>query len=262
MRDATKRTPADGFVQIGALAGLAIVAALVTAVLSESVRLSRQTEALDRVTRGAIAADSGIRRLLVAIDSPADALEGWVGVAGVPYPFEFSGLQLTLAIEGEAGKINPLSIAAPILAGYIENLAIPGPDKAILISLLEDARSNEDTGAAMDALHAYLIPALSSEDIARDFTTRSRLAGIDPQLASERVLRAVPDVSDAEAAEIVRGRARQPGAISAPSAYFATGRPLFTLVAAVRWTESESFTRRVPIELTTAGRAIVLDGFR
>jgi hypothetical protein len=251
-----------GFVQIGALAGLLALAGVITFVLSESRGVIDQTGALDHAMVGSTTADSGVRRLLSAINNADDNLESATGTTGDPLALETSGFSMELAIEGEGGKINPVTIARPILEGYVADASIPPEDRGKLLNVLAAVRETGDAAAAMDALHAHLARALTLEQIERDFSTLTTLTGVDPQFASVRVLRAVPDISDAQAAEIVRQRSSKPGTITVQSAYFATGRPLFTLVATVHWNERESFTRRVPIELTTSGRAVTLDGFR
>jgi hypothetical protein len=214
----------SGFAQIGALAGLVVVAGVLTVVVGQGMDIARRATAFDRVVLGSVAGDSGVRRLLAAINDPTDQLEVSVGVAGDPYPLELAGLRLSLAIEGEAGKINPMTILPLVLEQYVAEVDIfSAADRAALLTLLNKAREAGDAAAAIDALHAYLLAALTTEEIARDFSVLSKLAGVDPQLASERVLRALPDVSDTLAAEIVRDRADGRG-ITARSAYFATGR--------------------------------------
>lgn len=214
------------------------------------------------MTTGAAAASSGIRRLLSAIDNPADNLEHLVGVRGNPYAFDFDGVPMTLAIEGEAGKINPLTADRAILEDYVGDLLMSAGDKASLLALVDAARTTNDGPAAMEALYGFVSPAIGSEFVERDFTLSSTLMGVDPLLASGRVLRALPDLGDAIVTSILRLRETNPEALSIASAYAANGRPLFTLVASVHWNDSESTTKRVPIEITTAGRASVLSGFR
>jgi hypothetical protein len=258
------RRSADGFVQIGALAGLAVVAGIVTLALSFSLGFQRNTATFERSAFGAMAADSGIRRLIASIEHPADTLAASVGVTGTAYPFELSGLPMTLAIEGEAGKLDPLTVERPLLESYVRNTLLPAADVTLLFSQLDIARGTHDGTRAMELLEKYLAPALSPEDLARDFTSRAGLAGIDPMYASERVLRALPDLDPAAVDEILRRRTTEPSVVQAfYSRYFSRGvRPEFTLVATVDRDERHAVVRRVPVEMTTAGRVLVLDGFR
>jgi hypothetical protein len=251
-----------GFVQILVLAGLATVAGLLTAVLSDARQWGENGRSIERLTAGMAVAESGVRRLLAAINDPTDDLESRVGVDGVPFPFGVAEHSLDLAIEGEAGKIDVLAADRAVLLGYLQDLHLTEENRAFLVQAIDSARLRTDGPAAMDALFSHLLPVVSSELIEQDFTLLSGLAGIDPMLASERVLAALPDISDIEAKEIVRLRRTQPLSIAGLSIYFASGRPLFTLVATVHWNETETTTKRVPIEITTAGRALVTSGFR
>ena len=251
-----------GFAQISALLALAGIAGVLAVTLSQSVEISRQTVVLDRIIRGSVIADSGVRRLLAAIDDPDDRLEDEVGILGFPRTIEVSGVQVGLAIEGEAGKLNPLTIPWEVLERYVDRAGITAADRTDLLERLQDARRTVDMDAALRSLHVFLIPLLSLDELERDFSVRTNLAGVDPHLASERILAALPDLGEAAATELVRSR-HDPSAIGRfDSRYFATGHPLFTLVTTVHWNDVDRFTRRVPIEITTAGKVLVLDGFR
>ena len=263
MQDRIKRTTDGGFVQIGALAGLAVVAASLALSLGGNMQLARDAAAFERRASAALIADSGVRRVLASIEDPADPLAMEVGVAGDLHTLELLGSPVELAIEGEAGKIDPLTAARPILESYFSNAGVPAARIAALMAGLDQARPAADAEAAFELLETYLLPDLTAENLARDFTDRSKLAGIDPLYASRRVLEALPDLGTTEIDEIIRVRSLEPGSLdTTASRYFAGGGAEFTIVAAVPLTGREALVRRVPIELTTAGRAVVLDGFR
>lgn len=250
-----------GFVQMLALGGVAILAALVTVALSQSYRTSESLGLLDRQVLGDVAAGSAIRLIAAAIADADDALEQRIGIGLPPLPLILFGHDLSLAIEGEAGKIDVIAGDIALLSRYISQSGLPQEQQVKLLEALAQARRGTDAPAAMEALQIAFAPSGQGARVEEDFTTRSGLAGIDPAVANERVLRSVPDLAPAAVASILS--ARSSGAHEIPaSRYFATGRrSLFTLVATVHWSGTERLTKRVPIEITTGGRPLVLSGF-
>jgi hypothetical protein len=119
----------------------------------------------------------------------------------------------------------------------------------------------QDEEAAMTALRVALLDRLPADAFDSDFTRFGRGAGIDPQYASARLLRAVPDLSDGTAAEIEERRRDDAASVRALSRYFGPASTTFSIVASVPGDGGNVFTRRVPTEITTGGRAVPLVGY-
>ena len=114
------------------------------------------------------------------------------------------------------------------------------------LAQLDRARQVGGPAAAMESLQRALVDHVPSEQIEADFTLLGQSATIDPLFASERVLRAPPDVSDAGAAGIFARRAGDPIGVKGLSAYFGPSSNRFSAVARVEWDDKSSFTLRVP----------------
>jgi hypothetical protein len=262
MDDRAISEPSSGFVQVLALAGLLAVSGLLTVVLAASLRTNIALGLLDRHISAEIVAASAVRRVLSAINDSDDDLERRVGVGGTSYAMQLFDHDVMASIEGEAGKIDVLRADPAILQRYAENSLLPAPERVALLDALAAARAIDDAPAAMEALYIAFASIGAGDQVDADFTMRSGLAGIDPTLAGERVLQALPDLTEAAVADILRDRRSGEAIHMVTSRYFATGRPLLTVVATVHWTETEQFTKRVPIEITTGGKARVLSNFR
>ena len=254
----TQRTA--GFVQVLALVGLSLVGGLLTVTLTQSHRTKVSLAVLERQMVADTIAATAIRRLIAAIGDPGDDLDLRVGVYGVPFRVPLAGVPVSLAIVGEAGRIDVLAADPVLLASYVEKTGLARSEQVALISSMVDARAAQDAQAAFDALYRHLIPIGRGEHVVEDFTMRSGLSGVDPLFANERVLKAVPDLTAASVAGILRERERG-SVVQARSEYFSRGRALFTVVATVHWSDTERLAKRVPIEITTGGQALVLSSF-
>jgi hypothetical protein len=123
------------------------------------------------------------------------------------------------------------------------------------------ARVAGDEEAALAAVRKGLVDRIPVGAFDSDFTRFGRGAGIDPQYAGARVLRAVPDLGDAAVAEIEERRRDDTASVRALSRYFGPASTIFSIVASVPGDSGQVFIRRVPIEITTGGRAVPLVGF-
>lgn len=249
-----------GFAQIVVLAALAVISAILTVALAAASTNDRFLTVFDRRVRAEVAADSSIREILSAIGDTADTaeqelLKGQVDLA-------IGQMSIELRIEGEAGKIDPLLTNPDVLGGYLDDLGVGGAERAELITAIEVARGADDDGAALNVLRRTLVDRIPPGEFDSDFTHFGRGAGIDPQYASSRVLRAPPDISDAAAADIEQRRGDDVASIGTLSRYFGSASTIFSVVASVSTGDRGGYVKRVPIEITTGGRAIPLTGFR
>lgn len=251
----------DGFVQVLVLISLATISAILQVILSNSVQLSSSLKALDRSVLGQTAASSAARRVIAAIEDPSDDLETKILAAGTPYPVEIAGTKVEVSIEGEGGKIDPATADQSIIAGYLAPLTLSGDQRSGLMAQLAEARANKSPAAAIGALYRFLVSIVSSDQLRRDFTDLDTTTGIDPMFADDRVLAAIPDIGAGKMAAIKSLRRDNPAGLNGMSAYFTSGQPIFTIVATVHWSATEQYSMGVPIEISTAGQVIALDGF-
>lgn len=250
-------TRADGFAQVTLLLALAAIAAVLTASLATSRGASRQAASLEQLARGEARAESGFQRLLAAFADPADELEA-VAFAG-DAQVSVGGVPVTLRIEAEGSKIDVLEADRSMVARYLEQNFVVGGEIASVLAALEADRSRADATAASLLLELALVGGLDLGQMRRDLT-RFGGKGIDPQYASERVLRAVPDLTLAEADRIAALGPSERASFLGRSSYFASGGRHFTLVAEIDGDGGGSMEWHLPIEISTAGKAIVLAG--
>jgi hypothetical protein len=248
-----------GFAQVLVLTSLATISAIITVALVHASGSGALTSALDRQVRGEAAAVSGIRRVIAAIEAPADDLETRILSSEHPLPFEFGETRVELQIDGEGGKINPVRSAPELLTGYIGTLPLSEDARRGLLAAIEDARELDDREAGLQAVHRYLLPIVPMAQLESDFGIWNQTGGVDPLYASERVLSAIPDLTAGGVAQVLQLRKSDPSAVRALSAHFATGRPIFSIVAVVRGSAGEMTSKRVPIEISSAGRVLVLE---
>lgn len=250
----------DGFVQVLVLVALATLAGIMTVALATSSQATRNARVLDHRTDAAFAAGSAIRLVLAAFADPLSDLETRLLASDAPVAVQVLGTEVALALEGEAGKINPVTADPDILEGYFADLSLSATDQSALDAVLKAARTSGDADAAIAALHTQLLPFVPAADLARDFTPLSASAGVDPAYASERVLNALPDLSRNGVATVLENRRADPSSVATLSRFFVAGPPVFTIVATRSWGDREATTIRVPVDFSS-GRAVALDGF-
>jgi len=84
------------------------------------------------------------------------------------------------------------------------------------------------------------------------------MAGIDPRYATERVLAAVPDLDPGELASLLAMPAVDRASRHGLSRLFESGGRRFSFAVKVDQPPFVPTTRRLPIELSTSGRVVVL----
>jgi hypothetical protein len=105
----------------------------------------------------------------------------------------------------------------------------------------------------------FLLPSVAMAQLERDFGIWNQTAGIDPMYASRAVLSAGPNLTLNAVEQVLQLSQNNPSAIRGLSAHFSTGRAVFSIVATVRWGPNETSSKRVPIEISSAGRVLVLE---
>lgn len=246
----------QGFVQVLLLAALATIAALLTAGLI-GARLNLQyAAALDRMVRTEALAASGFRRLGAAILDPADDLEH-VALEQAPL-VRLADARLGLDLESEGGKIDLLRGNLALLAKYLDNAALPADVQGTLMADVAAARDSGDGAAARDVVRLALLDRLTNAQIDADLTIFGATQGVDPRDATERVLAAVPDLDPGELATLLALPEAERAAQQGLSRYFESGGRRLSLVVRIDQPPFAPTTRRLPIELSTSGRMLVL----
>ena len=252
----TRRQSEAGFAQILVIAALAVLAAVMTAAVSMSRLGAQQISALDARVVADVTLDSGLRLLRAALDDPDDDLE--VRAMAAPVTTRIGDEQVELAIAGEGGKIDVLRSDMSLVERFSRNAGLNQDELAQLVTAPSDRRAVGDDVGAMDAVQLALAAAVGFAAIEESFT-RFGSDRIDPAFASLAVLRAIPDLGDAEARRIAATSSSERAPYTALSRYFASGSRRFMLIAKSSAGARGTFERRLPIELTNSGGVIELD---
>lgn len=250
----TQRQRESGFAQILVIAALAVLAAVMTAAVSTSRLGGQQISALDARVVADVRLDSGLQLSRAALNDPADDLE--LRVMEAPVELTIGDEQVDLASEG--GKIDVLRSDMPLIERFCINAGLNQDELALLVAALSDRRAVGDDVGAMDAVELALSEDVDFDVIEESFT-RFGSDRIDPAFASLAVLRAIPDLADAEARRIAATPFRERSQYTPLSRYFASGLRRFMLIARSATGAKDAFERRLPIELTNSGGVIELD---
>jgi hypothetical protein len=218
---------------------------------------AQQISALDARVVADVTLDSGLRLLRAALDDPADDLEVRA-LAAPPVAIRIGDEQVELAIAGEGGKIDVLRSDMSLVARFSLNARLNQDELARLVTALSDRRAAGDDVGAMDAVQLALAEAIGFAAIEDSFT-RFGSDRIDPAFATLAVLRAIPDLGDAEARRIAATSSSERAQYTPLSRYFAGGSRRFMLIARSAAEAKGKFERRLPIELTNSGGVIELD---
>ncbi|WP_141728262.1 hypothetical protein [Devosia insulae] len=241
--------------QLLVVSALAVLGALLTAGLLAAAQTGRQAAALERLVRSEVAAEAGFYRLVAAIEDPADTLE--TAALQGQTTLALAGNELLLGIETNGSKIDVPAADLQLIERYARQAGLDGRDLSALLAELGAARADGDGSAALEALRVAMTGLLPSQELNRDIT---RFGGsrIDPTYASRRVLHAVPDLSPADADRIAAAPPAERAQYAQLSRYFASGGRRFALVTRVAWGATDLSEGCLPIEISTAGRVIVL----
>ncbi len=251
------RDPDAGFVQLLVVAALAMVGGLLTAGLMSATQTSRQTAALERLVRGDVLAASGFQRLIAAIDGPQDILENEALRGAVSLSLADADVQLR--IEANGSKIDVLAADLTLLENYLTQAGLERQRLAALLGDVGDARARSDSEGAIEAIRAVAAGLQPAEAFDRDLT-RFGGPGIDPNYASSRVLRATPDLTPIDADRIAAAPEGERGEYARLSRYFTSTGRRFSLATRIEWAADAISERRLPIEISTSGKVMMLGG--
>lgn len=250
-----RETSNAGFVQVVVLAGIATLAALSVAGLSSTQSADVTAAAIERMLRVDVLTRSAFARVLAALESRPDTFEQQA-LSG-PTVLEISGQEVAVSLEGEAGKVDLLQAPLTTVVRLADNLELPTGELDSFIAELEGARSQGNAVQALDLARQRL--ALRAADLDAVVTIFGN-AHIDPTYAPREVLETIPDLSPAEIAQILSTPPSERGQFVALSEHFATNSRRFSIAVQIAWGPDQVSIRRLPIELSTSGRAVVLAG--
>ena len=244
-----------GFVQVLVLAGIASLAALAVAGLSSSQSSSTTAAAVERVLRVDVLSRSAFERVLAALESPPDPFEQQA--LSSPAVLNLPRQDVVVSLEGEAGKVDAARSPLATMVRLADHLGLPAVGRGAFIADLEALRSQGDAAQALDLVRQRLSPLVADLDALVTIFGDER---IDPTYAPQVVLEAIPDLSPVEIAQILSVPPPERGQFTALSEHFATNSRRFSIAANIAWAPDQISIRRLPIELSTSGRAIVLSG--
>lgn len=245
----------SGFTLIIVLVALVSLAGLLSGLLLLSRETSEAARIIERQAVARVAEFAAYGRLDAALRDPADRFEEALSADNGQITIRFSGHSVSLSLEREGGKIDPRITAPAILARFLARAAPPPPPQ-----LSETLRMSSNPSDLRVALLSSLLPWLDVDQIAQDFTLWGQNPGIDPTGASLPVLMALPDLTPADARQVFESHGATASAGFVHSDYFGPPSRRFSLRLAIRWTDSESWVRRIPFEVTGSGRPMRLDG--
>lgn len=237
------------------LAGIAVLAALSVAGLSSAQSADVTAAALERMLRSDVLSRSAFDRVLAALESRPDMFEQQA-LSG-PTTLQVSPQDMAVSLEGEAGKIDLLQAPLATIARLADNLGLPAAGRNAFVQDLEETRTQGNGQRALDLARQRLALLVTDLDAV---VTIFGGQHIDPTYAPREVLEAVPDLSPVEIAQILSAPPPERGQFVAMSEHFATNSRRFSIAVQIAWAPDQVSIGRLPIELSTSGRAIVLAG--
>jgi len=231
------------------------MAGTITGTLSISHSASTAAAAHERLVQIDIASASAFRRGLVAFAEDGDELA--VEALHEPVPVSAGPQTIELSLEAEGGKVDVLRADHGLIGRLAVGLGLDDGRVAAMLSELAVARKDEDAERALAVVRQYLVVA--ADDLDALVTVRGS-DRIDPTLAADEVLAAIPDLNPVQLAQILAVSRQARGQFIGWSRYFGTGGRSFAIVARVDWAEDQRSVRRLPIELSTSGQAMVVGG--
>jgi hypothetical protein len=253
--EAPRSAPDSGFTLVIVLVALVSLAGLLTSLMLLSRNATLTARVIERQVIARVAEASSFTRLRAALADQSDIFETTLSAPGAEITGELSGHRVALSLEREGGKIDPRVTAPAILARYLSTA-----DPALPTGTPERLRAATTNKDLRLALLSTLLPHLSFERIARDFTLWGETPGIDPAGASLAVLSALPDLTPAAAEQLFKSHGEAANIGFANSAYFGPPSRRFSLRIAIVWNASETWVRRIPFEITASGQPVRLAG--
>lgn len=260
VNDVLARQSSAGFVQLMALVTLATISAVITAAVVTTTVGRRELSALERLVQTDALARSALVRLDAAMQNSADdfALRLSAGRTAEPVIVPVGENNVSVALEAEDGKIDVLKTAPELIRQYALNAGLSGNATTAMLARMDTARRTGDAGSAIESVRLSLLGHVADDAIEHDFTTLGTQGGIDPRFATERVLRALPDLSASDVTALIAVESPQAGTPMVQSRYFAPGGRHFSVVATMQWGRDATSVRRIPIEISSAGRLVEL----
>lgn len=235
----------DGFANVVVLAGLLAVSGLLTVSMTLSRETATMAQALvgrlhDEVATSTLAAATWTAIERSTLPLPLDAASKSIGATDT----------LSVAIDPEGGKLNPLIARSDVMGRYGRGL--PSPEARRLFA------SAQSTTPREEAYFFDLVKTLLTldGDRLRDFSLYNPLAGIDPAHATANVLKAIPDLSAADVSAILNRADGEPFGVQ--SAYFNAQTSRYSIVVRITHSDGTFFERSIPIELSTTGAVLLL----
>jgi general secretion pathway protein K len=203
----------EGFALVLVLWGLVLLSLVASALVVETRRAAALSQARVGEAEAALAAEAGIERALIAIDSGPDE-RAWPE-DGTPIVWRFAGSSVAIAIEDEGGKIDAFNAPDLLLSAALGKAGLGADKQRKVMSELRQIPAlagfdGAPTGvASLDELAG--ITSLSSTEIERlrpFLSVRNGLAGLDPQVARADLIVHLPGVEAAGVASFAADRKR------------------------------------------------------
>lgn len=221
----SRQSNAEGFAQIIALTGLAILGGMIATLQLQTIGATRAQSALQQTIYGRIAADSATRRVFSAIENDDDTLEATLVKGNGTLSLKEAGVDIAILLEREGGKISASNSSSELVRGYLAGLGVAGsPSVGVGVGVGEA----QSTTALRATITIGLLHQDEDASFDRDFSRYHLSPSVNPLFASERVLGAVPDLTDWAREDALRER--HTGTITANSRFFSTDVSALSLV--------------------------------
>jgi general secretion pathway protein K len=198
------------------------------------------------------AATAGVQRAVLEMMKPLQIPDRW-NIYGVPQMWEFQGVSMQISMLDESAKIDINVGNEALIRGLLRSQGLGEDEAAALMDAIADWRDPDSLKRLRGAEEAdyaekgftfkpanapfqsieelQLVMGMSPalyERLAPWITIYSRQGGINSQIAAREVLRAIPNVTEAQIELYVQQReqaraARLPVPVFAPAAIYASG---------------------------------------
>jgi general secretion pathway protein K len=283
MKQATQR---GGFFDPRSQTGIALIIVLwiltlLTLIASSFVHAMRTEINIvgNAVTRAKLeaAANAGVQRAILEMAKPPQMPDRW-NTVGVPQEWSFNGQAMQISILDESGKIDINVGNEALMRGLFRSQGATEEEALALMEAVLDWRDADSVKRPHGAEEAeYAAAGLSYKPanavfqsieelrlvlgmtpglyqrIAPLITIYSRQAGINAQIASREVLRAIPNATDAQVDEYLKQRElarnnKQPVPTFAPAALYPSfGNGVMNVRVEARSEDGSSFVREAVV---------------